>query len=119
MPTHSEQRFYRDGRKVMDREKSSYGPVFCTARSGHAAEMIQHALNNWAALGPTKTPKMTSSDYAQRRRLQALKKTTGEFDPVEIAKEVQRRCPTSQQAFGAARVVTALEVQLMRTQPEQ
>jgi hypothetical protein len=72
MPAHSEQRFYREGRKVMDREKSSHGPVFCTARSGHAAEMIQRALNNWVALGPTKTPKMTSKDYAQLRRLTAM-----------------------------------------------
>jgi hypothetical protein len=74
MTAHSEQRFYREGRKVMDREKSSHGPVFCTARSNHAAEMIQRALNNWTALGPTKTPPMTAQDYAQLRRLKAMVK---------------------------------------------
>lgn len=74
MPAHSDQRFYREGRNVMDREKSSHGPVFCTARSNHAAEMIQRALNNWTALGPTKTPKMTGKDYAQLRRLNAMAK---------------------------------------------
>jgi hypothetical protein len=67
-------RFYRDGRKVMDREKSSHGPVFCTARSGHAADVIQLALNNWHATGPTKTPKLTGKDYAQLRRLTAMAK---------------------------------------------
>jgi hypothetical protein len=71
---HSEQRFYREGRKVMDREPSSRSPVFCTARSGHAAEMIQHALNNWTALGPTKTPKMSGKDFAQLRKLKAMAK---------------------------------------------
>lgn len=40
---HSEQRFYRDGRKVMDREKSSHGTVYCEARSNHAAEVDQEA----------------------------------------------------------------------------
>jgi hypothetical protein len=71
---HSEQRFYREGRKVVDREKSSHGPVYCTARSGHAAEMIQDALNSWMKLGPTKTPKMTGKDFAQLRRLKAMAK---------------------------------------------
>jgi hypothetical protein len=74
MTAHSEQRFYREGRKVMDREPGSRSPIFCTARSGHAAEMIQRALNNWTALGPTKTPKMTATDYAQLRRLKAMAK---------------------------------------------
>jgi hypothetical protein len=74
MTKHSEQRFYCEGRKVMDREKSSHGPLFCTARSNHAAEMIQRALNNRIALGPSKTPKMTPKDYAQLRRLQAMAK---------------------------------------------
>jgi hypothetical protein len=74
MTAHSEQRFYREGRKVMDREKSSHGPVFCTARSGHAAEVIQNALNSWIKMGPTKTPKMTAKDYAQLRRLKAMVK---------------------------------------------
>jgi hypothetical protein len=80
MTAHSEQRFYREGRKVMDRESSSRSPVFCTARSGHAAEMIQRALNNWTALGPTKTPKLTAKDYALLRRLNAMakKKVEGE-----------------------------------------
>lgn len=79
MTKHSEQRFYREGRKVMDRETSSHGPIFCTARSAHAAEVIQHALNNWAAMGPTKTPKMAGKDYAQVRRLKAMaKKSTAE-----------------------------------------
>ena len=80
MPKHSEQRFYREGRKVVDREKSSQSPVFCTARSGHAAEMIQRALNNWIALGPSKTPKMTGKDYAQLRRLKAMAKKAGSTD---------------------------------------
>jgi hypothetical protein len=34
--------------------------------------MIQRALNNWIALGPSKTPKMTGKDYAQLRRLKAM-----------------------------------------------
>jgi hypothetical protein len=71
---HSEQRFYREGRKVMDREAGSRSPAYCTARSNHAAEVIQRALNNWTAMGPTKTPKMTGKDYAQLRRLNAMAK---------------------------------------------
>jgi hypothetical protein len=78
MAKHSEQRFYREGRKVMDREKSSHGPVYCEARSTHAAEVIQHALNNWHGMGPTKTPKMTGKDYAQLRRLKAMAKKATE-----------------------------------------
>jgi hypothetical protein len=39
--------------------------------------MIQRALNNWIALGPSKTPKMTGKDYAQLRRLKAMAKKTG------------------------------------------
>ena len=70
-----EKRFYREGKKVFDREKSSHGPLFCTARSGHAAEIIQKALNEWSGMGPTRTPKMTPEDYRQLRRLkQMLKK---------------------------------------------
>lgn len=80
MTAHSEQRFYREGRKVMDREPLSRSPVFCTARSNHAAEMVQRALNNWTALGPTKTPKMTGKDYAQLRRLKAMVKKRGSED---------------------------------------
>jgi hypothetical protein len=76
-PETEQKRFYRDGRKVVDREPSSRSPVFCTARSNHAAEMIQRALNNWTALGPTKTPKMTGKDYAQLRRLKAMAKKAG------------------------------------------
>lgn len=78
MTAHSEQCFYREGRKVMDREPSSRSPVFCAARSGHAAEMIQRALNNWTALGPAKTPKMTGKDHAQLRRLKAMAKKQSE-----------------------------------------
>lgn len=77
MTKHAEQRFYRDGRKVMDREPGSRSPTYCTARSGHAAEVIQHALNNWHGMGPTKTTKMTAADYAQLRRLSAMLKRAG------------------------------------------
>lgn len=69
---HDEKRFYREGRKVFDREKSSHGPLFCTARSGHAAEIIQKALNEWSGMGPTRTPKMTPEDYRQLRRLKRM-----------------------------------------------
>ena len=75
--SHPEQRFYREGRKVMDRDHGSRSPSFCTARSGHAAEMIQRALNNWIAIGPSKTPKMAAKDYAQLRRLKAMAKKAG------------------------------------------
>jgi hypothetical protein len=78
MTKYSEQRFYREGKKVIDREKSSHGPVYCTARSAHAAEVIQHALNSWAKIGPTKTPKLTGKDFAQSRRLKALAKKQAE-----------------------------------------
>lgn len=37
-------------------------------------QMVQRALNNWTALGPTKTPKLTGADYAQLRRLNAMAK---------------------------------------------
>jgi hypothetical protein len=77
---HSEQRFYREGRKVMDREKSSHGQIYCTARSGHAAEVIQHALNNWIRLGPTKTLPMTNKDWAQVRRLESMVKKRSSED---------------------------------------
>jgi hypothetical protein len=84
MTKHSEQRFYREGRKVMDREAGSRSPAYCTARSKHAAEVIQHALNNWTAMGPTKTPKMTAKDYAQLRRLKAMaKKQAGSTQEVK------------------------------------
>ena len=73
MTKHSGQRFYREGRKVMDREPGSRSPVYCIARSNHAAEVIQHALNNWIAMGPAKTPAMTGKDYAQLRRLKAMR----------------------------------------------
>lgn len=64
---HAEQRFYREGRKVMDREKSSHGTVYCEARSGHAAEVIQHALNSWHGMGPTRTlPKWIKKRIAKR-----------------------------------------------------
>lgn len=64
---HSEQRFYREGRKVMDREKSSHGTVYCEARSGHAAEVIQHALNSWHGMGATRTlPKWIKKRIAKR-----------------------------------------------------
>ena len=74
MTKHSEQRFYREGRKVIDRETLPNGEAYCTARSNHAAEVIQRALNNWTALGPTKTPSMTGKDFAQLRRLKAMAK---------------------------------------------
>jgi hypothetical protein len=67
-------RFYRDGRKVMDREPGSRSPTYCTARSNHAADVIQLALNGWHGMGPTKTPQMTGKDYAQVRRLKAMAK---------------------------------------------
>ena len=70
-------RFYRDGRKVIDREPGQRSPVYCTARSNHAAEVIQHALNSWHGMGPVKTPKMTGKDYAQLRRLNAMLKKAG------------------------------------------
>jgi hypothetical protein len=70
-------RFYRDGRKVVDREPASRSPVYCKARSNHAAEVIQKALNNWHGMGPTKTPAMTGKDYAQLRRLNAMAKKAG------------------------------------------
>jgi hypothetical protein len=70
-------RFYRDGRKVMDREPGSRSPTYCMARSNHAAEVIQLALNSWHAMGPTKTPAMTGKDYAQLRRLKAMAKKAG------------------------------------------
>jgi hypothetical protein len=77
MTKHSEQRFYREGRKVMDREHGSRSPVYCAARSNHAAEVIQNALNGWIGMGPTRTPAMTGKDYAQLRRLKAMAKTAG------------------------------------------
>lgn len=65
----SEQRFYRDGRKVLDREKSSHGTVYCEARSGHAAEVIQRALNSWAGMGASKPTKLAAADFQAERRL--------------------------------------------------
>lgn len=70
--SHADKRFYREGRKVLDREKSSHGTVYCEARSGHAAEVIQHALNEWIGMGPTRTPKMAARDYQQLRRLKRM-----------------------------------------------
>ena len=66
---HEDQRFYREGRKVMDRERSSHGSVYCEARSGHAAEVIQHALNSWHVMGPTRTlPKWIKKRIAKRKQ---------------------------------------------------
>lgn len=75
-----DKRFYREGRKVMDHEKSSNGSVYCTARSNHAAEVIQRALNNWQAIGPTKTPPLNGKDYADIRRLRRLLKAAAAND---------------------------------------
>jgi hypothetical protein len=58
----------------MDRETLPNGEAYCTARSGHAAEVIQKALNSWIKMGPTKMPKMTAEGYAQLRRLKAMAK---------------------------------------------
>lgn len=79
MPLNPEtpKRFYRDGRKVIDREHGPRSPTYCTARSNHAAEVIQRALNSWHGMGPTKTPKMTGTDYALLRRLTAMAKKAG------------------------------------------
>lgn len=78
---HEDKRFYRDGRKVIDRETLPNGEAYCTARSNHAAEVIQHALNSWHGMGPTKTPQLTGKDYAQLRRLKAMaKKETDDAD---------------------------------------
>jgi hypothetical protein len=71
---HDDKRFYRNGWKIMDRENGSRSPVYCTARSNHAAEVIQRALNSWYGMGPSKTPPMTGKDYAQLRRLNAIAK---------------------------------------------
>jgi hypothetical protein len=68
-----DKRFYREGRKVLDSEKSgSNGPIYCTARSNHAAEVIAQALNSWHGFGPTRTTSLTDADYAQLRRLNAV-----------------------------------------------
>lgn len=83
MTKHAEQRFYREGRKVMDRENVSHSPVFCSARSNHAAERIQHALNNWTAIGPAKTPKMANKDWAQVRRLEKMAKKRAEVKEIK------------------------------------
>jgi hypothetical protein len=62
-------RFYREGRKVMDREKSSHGGVYCEARSNHAAEVIQLALNSWHGMGPSRTlPIWIKKRIAKRKR---------------------------------------------------
>lgn len=68
-------RFYRVGRKVFDREKSSHGhdqktgkTMYCEARSGHAAEVIQRALNSWHGMGPARTlPKWIKKRIAKRK----------------------------------------------------
>lgn len=66
---HEDQRFYREGRKVIDREKSSHGTVYCEARSGHAAEIIQHALNSWHGMGPARTlPKWIKKRITKRKQ---------------------------------------------------
>lgn len=69
MTAHADQRFYRKGRKVFDREKSSHGTVYCEARSNHAAEVIQHALNSWHAMGPARTlPQWVKKRIAKRKQ---------------------------------------------------
>lgn len=61
-------RFYREGRKVLDREKSSHGKVYCEARSNHAADVIQFVLNSWHAMGPARTlPKWVKKRIAKRK----------------------------------------------------
>lgn len=66
-------RFYRDGRKVTDREKSSHGSVYCEARSDHAAEVIQHALNSWHGMGPSRSlPIWIKKRIAKRKRKAAI-----------------------------------------------
>lgn len=77
--SHEDQRFYREGRKVYDREKSSHGhdpktgkTLYCEARSNHAAEVIQHALNSWHGMGPTRTlPKWIKKRIAKRKHAKA------------------------------------------------
>lgn len=72
-------RFYRVGRKVLDREKSSHGhdpntgaSVYCEARSNHAAEVIQYALNSWHGMGPSRTlPRRTKKLIAKRKAVKA------------------------------------------------
>lgn len=72
MTKHDEQRFYREGRKVLDREKSSHGLVYCEARSGHAAEVIQHALNSWHGMGPARPlPTWIKKRIARRKQEKA------------------------------------------------
>lgn len=67
-----EKRFYRDGRKVMDREKSSHGNLYCTARSNHAADVIQHALNSWHGMGSARTlPTWIKKRIAKRKNRQS------------------------------------------------
>lgn len=78
MTAHADQRFYREGRKVFDREKSSHGHghdpktggyLYCEARSNHAAEVIQHALNSWHGMGPARTlPKWIKKRIAKRKQ---------------------------------------------------
>lgn len=64
----SDARFYKDGRKVIDREKSSHGSIYCEARSGHAADVIQLALNSWHAMGPARTlPKWIKRRIIKRK----------------------------------------------------
>lgn len=73
---HDEKRFYREGRKVFDREKSTHGHdpksganVYCEARSNHAAEVIEHALNSWHGMGPARTlPKWIKKRIAKREQ---------------------------------------------------
>lgn len=68
-------RFYREGRKVFDREKSSHGhdpktgvTLYCEARSNHAADVIQLALNSWHGMGPARTlPKWIKKRIAKRK----------------------------------------------------
>lgn len=61
-------RFYREGRKVFDRDKSSHGELYCEARSNHAAEIIQYALNSWHGMGPARTlPKWIKKRIAKRK----------------------------------------------------
>lgn len=73
---HDEKRFYREGRKVFDREKSAHGHdprigayLYCEARSNHAAEVIERALNSWHGMGPARTlPVWIKKRIAKRKQ---------------------------------------------------
>lgn len=81
MSTATDKRFYREGRRVLDREKSSHGNLYCEARSGHAADIIQMALNSWHAMGPTRTlPKWVKKRIVKRKAKQRAQEKPYEFD---------------------------------------